>query len=104
MNEQSRVSEKAQETIDALSDLSFVARSGKVWFKQAEGSIGYIKEADALRGRYLMHSAEGDVIEEFYSLAGLVVHHGWVLAVKDAWESRVITGNIANVVGRRIAN
>jgi len=77
MNKQWSAAAKAQ-TIDALADLSFVTRSGKVWFKQAGGSFGYIEDADALRGCYLMHSPEGNVIEEFYSIAGLV-ENGWVM-------------------------
>ena len=78
MKKQWSATAKAQ-TIDALTDLSFVPRSGKVWFKRAEGRFGYIEDVDALRGRYLMRSPEGGVIEEFYSLAGLVADHGWVL-------------------------
>jgi len=65
-------------TRQVFEDLSFVSRQGKVWLKHTDDCYGYINDADALRGRYVIHAPSGNDLVIFDSIANLI-DSGWTL-------------------------
>jgi len=72
-------SESAQQaTREAIDELSFGSRDGKVFCKHIDGTFGYMNDAELIEGRYAIHSRIGTLIAEFESVKAMLAE-GWVL-------------------------
>jgi len=61
-----------------LETLGFSVRDSKVFFKRNNGDFGFMKDGDALRGYYKIHTKDSEMLEVYTSITELL-DHGWIL-------------------------
>jgi len=67
-----------QATREAIENLTFGSKGGKVFCKRLDGTVGYMKDTALIEGRYAIHSTLGTLIAEFESIKAMLAE-GWVL-------------------------